>query len=86
MTTDEGDWVLDSFAGSGTTAAVSHKMNRRWITVELGNQAYDHCAPRLRNIIDGLDTSGVSKIVNWQVGGGFKFYELLTAAIREPMS
>lgn len=72
----EGDLILDSFLGSGTTAAVAHKMHRRWIGVELGNHAYSHCAPRLKNVISGVDQSGMTIPVNWANGGGFKFYEL----------
>lgn len=75
MTTKEGDYVLDSFLGSGTTAAVAHKMRRKYIGVELGNHAYTHCKVRLDNVIDG-DRSGISNAVNWQGGGGYHFYEL----------
>lgn len=75
MSTDEGDTVLDSFAGSGTTAATAHKMNRKWITIELGEQAYTHCKVRLDRVIDG-EQGGISKAVNWKGGGGYKFYEL----------
>ncbi len=70
------DLVLDSFLGSGTTAAVAHKMGRRWIGVELGDHAYTHCAVRLQKVIDGSDQGGISKAQNWKGGGGFKFYEL----------
>ncbi len=70
------DLVLDSFLGSGTTAAVAHKMGRKWVGVELGEHAYSHCVPRLRNIIDGTDPTGMTSSLNWQGGGGFKFYEL----------
>lgn len=76
IATDEGDWVLDSFLGSGTTAAVAHKMNRRWIGIEMGEQAYTHCKKRLDSVIDDTDTNGISKAVNWQGGGGYHFYEL----------
>lgn len=76
MNTNPGDIVLDSFLGSGTTAAVAHKMNRRWIGIELGEHCYTHCIPRLKSVIDGADSSGISKQLNWQGGGGFKFYEL----------
>ena len=76
MTTSEGEWVLDSFLGSGTTAAVATKLKRNWIGVELGEQAYSHCKPRLDRVIDGNDTGGISKIVGWQGGGGYHFYEL----------
>lgn len=70
-----GDIVLDSFLGSGTTAAVAHKMNRIWIGIEIGNQAYTHCIPRLDNVIKG-DQTGISKELNWTGGGGYRFYEL----------
>lgn len=75
LTTREGDIVLDSFLGSGTTAAVAHKMGRRWIGIELGNHAYTHCKVRMDKVIDG-EQGGISKSVNWQGGGGYKFYEL----------
>lgn len=73
--TNEGDLVLDSFLGSGTTIAVAQKMNRRWIGIELGEHAYSLCKVRLDNVIDG-DKTGISKDLNWQGGGGYKFYEL----------
>lgn len=73
--TKEGDLVLDSFLGSGTTIAVAQKMNRRWIGIELGEHAYSLCKVRLDNVIDG-DKTGISKDLNWQGGGGYKFYEL----------
>lgn len=75
LTTNPGDLVLDSFLGSGTTAAVAHKMGRRWIGVELGDHAYTHCAVRMRKVIEG-EQGGISKSQNWKGGGGFKFYEL----------
>jgi len=75
IATNEGDLVLDSFLGSGTTAAVAHKMNRRWIGIELGEHAYTHCQPRLKAVING-EQGGISNDVSWQGGGGFKFYEL----------
>jgi len=76
LATQEGDIVIDSFLGSGTTSAVAHKMNRKWIGIELGEHANTHCLPRLKSVVDGSDQSGVSKAVNWQGGGGFKFYNL----------
>ncbi len=75
LVTDEGDYVLDSFMGSGTTVAVAHKMNRKWIGIEMGEHCYSHSYERMKNVVDG-DTTGISKIVNWNGGGGFKFYEL----------
>lgn len=75
-TSSDEDIVLDSFLGSGTTAAVAHKMRRRWIGIELGEHAYSHCAKRLQKVVIGSDQGGISKAMNWQGGGGFKFYEL----------
>jgi adenine-specific DNA-methyltransferase len=83
MTTNAGDIVLDSFLGSGTTAAVAHKMGRRWIGVELGDHCYTHCLPRLKEVCDGSDQSGVSKAVDWKGGGGFKFYELAPSLLKK---
>jgi adenine-specific DNA-methyltransferase len=74
--TNAGDVVLDSFAGSGTTGAVAHKMHRRWIMVELGKHCYDVIIPRLQKVIDGTDQGGVSEAVEWKGGGGFNFYRL----------
>lgn len=81
MATNPGDLVLDSFLGSGTTAAVAHKMGRSWIGIELGNHCYTHCKPRLDRVIDGTDNGGITKAVNWQGGGGYKFYELAPTLI-----
>jgi len=75
IATDPDDLVLDSFLGSGTTAAVAHKMGRRYIGIEMGDHAVTHCVPRLKKVIDG-EQGGVSKEVNWQGGGGFRFYRL----------
>lgn len=83
MSTKKGDLVLDSFLGSGSTAAVAHKMGRRWIGIELGEQAITHCKPRFSSIIDGLDKSGISKSENWQGGGGFKFYTLAPSLLKQ---
>lgn len=77
-----GDLVLDSFLGSGTTAAVAHKMGRRYIGVELGEHCYTLCKPRLDRVIDG-DQTGISKDVNWHGGGGYKFYELAPSLIEK---
>ena len=82
MSTTNGDIVLDSFLGSGTTAAVAHKMGRRWIGIELGNHAYTHCYKRLKAVVDG-EQGGISKDVNWKGGGGFKFYELAPSLIEK---
>jgi adenine-specific DNA-methyltransferase len=75
IATNPGDLVLDSFLGSGTTAAVAHKMGRRYIGIELGEHAVTHCVPRLRKVIDG-EQGGISQAVGWQGGGGFRFYRL----------
>jgi len=75
IATNPGDLVLDSFLGSGTTCAVAHKMGRRYIGIELGEHARTHCALRLQKVIDG-EQGGISKAVNWQGGGGFRFYTL----------
>ena len=75
IATDPGDLVLDSFLGSGTTAAVAHKMGRRYIGIEMGEHAVTHCVPRLNKVIDG-EQGGISKSVDWQGGGGFRFYRL----------
>jgi adenine-specific DNA-methyltransferase len=75
LATNEGDLVLDSFLGSGTTAAVAHKMGRRYIGIEIGNHAITHCLPRLQKVIEG-EQGGISKTVNWQGGGGVRFYRL----------
>lgn len=83
MCTVEGDLVLDSFLGSGTTAAVAHKMGRKYIGIELRNHAYTHCVPRLKKVIDGEDKGGITKAQNWQGGGGFKFYELAPSLLKE---
>ena len=76
ITTNPGDLVLDSFAGSGTTGAVAHKMGRRWIMVELGEHCRTHIVPRLQKVIDGQDPGGVTQAAGWQGGGGFRYYEL----------
>lgn len=83
MCTEPGDLVLDSFLGSGTTAAVAHKMRRRWIGVELGAHCNTHCIPRLKSVVDGEDKGGISKDVNWLGGGGFRFYELAPSLIKK---
>ena len=81
LATEPGDLVLDSFLGSGTTAATAHKMGRRWIGIEMGDHAYTHCKVRLDKVIDGEDTGGITKDFNWQGGGGYKFYELAPTLI-----
>lgn len=75
IATNPGDLVLDSFLGSGTTAAVAHKMGRRWIGVELGEHARTHCQPRIAKVVDG-EQGGISEELSWKGGGGFRFYAL----------
>jgi adenine-specific DNA-methyltransferase len=76
IATNPGDLVLDSFAGSGTTGAVAHKMRRRWIMVEVGEHCHTFIIPRLRKVIDSEDEGGITKAVNWNGGGGFRYYRL----------
>jgi len=76
LATQPGDWVLDSFAGSGTTGAVAHKMGRRWILVELGEHCDTHIVPRLQKVVDGTDQGGISRAVGWGGGGGFRYLTL----------
>lgn len=78
-----GDLVLDSFLGSGTTAAVAQKMGRRWIGVEMGNHAYTHCKVRADKVIAGQDPGGITKAQNWQGGGGYRFYEVAPTLINK---
>lgn len=81
LATNEGDLVLDSFLGSGTTCAVAHKMGRKYIGIEMGGHAYTHCKKRLDMVISGEDKGGISKSVNWTGGGGYRFYELAPTLI-----
>jgi adenine-specific DNA-methyltransferase len=83
MSTKPGDWVLDSFGGSGTTGAVAHKMRRRWIMVELGEHCHTHCLPRLTSVVNGRDESGVTSAVGWQGGGGFRFFKLAPSLLEK---
>ncbi|MFP6863091.1 site-specific DNA-methyltransferase [Pseudomonas sp.] len=83
ISTNPGDLVLDSFAGSGTTGAVAHKMGRRWIMVELGEHCHTHIVPRLRKVIDGEDQGGISKAVGWQGGGGFRYLRLAPSLLKK---
>jgi adenine-specific DNA-methyltransferase len=83
LTTEYGDLVLDSFAGSGTTSAVAHKMGRRWITIELGDHCDSHILPRLQRVVDGTDQDGISKAVNWKGGGGFRYYSLAPSLLEK---
>jgi adenine-specific DNA-methyltransferase len=73
VATSPSDWVLDSFLGSGTTAAVAHKLGRKWIGIELGDHAETHCLPRLKRVVSGEDQTGISKQVEWKGGGGFRY-------------
>ncbi|HRI00888.1 MAG TPA: site-specific DNA-methyltransferase [Saprospiraceae bacterium] len=82
LASNPNDLILDSFLGSGTTAAVAHKMGRRWIGIELGEHAKTHCFPRLKAVVDG-EQGGISKAVNWQGGGGFKFYTLAPSLLKQ---
>ena len=75
LSTNEGDLVLDSFLGSGTTCAVAQKMGRRYIGIEMGEHAITHCVPRMKAVIDG-EQGGISKAINWNGGGGYTFYDL----------
>jgi adenine-specific DNA-methyltransferase len=82
LASNKGDFVLDSFLGSGTTAAVAHKMGRKWIGVELGEHAKTHCHPRLKAVVDG-EQGGISKSLDWKGCGGFKFYNLAPSLLNE---
>lgn len=83
LATNPGDLVLDSFAGSGTTGAVAHKMGRRWIMAELGEHCHTHIVPRLRKVIDGADAGGITTAVNWQGGGGFRYFNLAPSLLEK---
>lgn len=81
--TNPGDLVLDSFLGSGTTAAVAHKMGRRWIGIELGEHCHTHCLPRLKKVVDGADPGGITEAVGWKGGGGFRYYKLAPSLLMQ---
>jgi adenine-specific DNA-methyltransferase len=83
MVTNPGDLVLDSFAGSGTTGAVAHKMGRRWIMVELGEHCHTHIIPRLKKVIDGEDKGGVTEATGWKGGGGFRYFSLAPSLLEK---
>jgi adenine-specific DNA-methyltransferase len=83
IATNPGDIVLDSFAGSGTTGAVAHKMGRRWIMVELGDHAKTHIVPRLQKVIDGTDEGGVTETAGWKGGGGYRFVRLAPSLLEK---
>lgn len=82
LSTQPGDLVLDSFAGSGTTGAVAHKMGRRWIMVELGEHCHTHIIPRLQKVVDGADPGGIAEAVGWKGGGGFRYYRLAPSLLK----
>jgi len=83
LCTKPGDIVLDSFGGSGTTGAVAHKMRRKWIMVELGDHCHSHIIPRMHKVINGTDSGGITKIVDWQGGGGFRYYTLAPSLLEK---
>jgi len=83
IATNPGDLVLDSFAGSGTTGAVAHKMGRRWIMVELGEHCQTHIIPRLTKVIDGTDSGGITDAVGWQGGGGFRYFHMAPSLLEK---
>src|SRR6185312_11231885 len=83
IATNPGDIVLDSFAGSGTTGAVAHKMGRRWIMIELGEHCHTHIIPRLKKVIDGEDPGGITEAVGWRGGGGFRYFRLAPSLLEK---
>ncbi len=83
IATVHGDLVLDSFAGSGTTGAVAHKMGRRWIMVELGEHCHTHIIPRIKKVIDGNDSGGITEMVGWKGGGGFRYFRLAPSLLKQ---
>ncbi|RWO81037.1 site-specific DNA-methyltransferase [Mesorhizobium sp.] len=83
IASNPGDIVLDSFAGSGTTGAVAHKMGRRWIMVELGAHCETHIVPRLKKIIDGDEPGGITEAIEWKGGGGFRFFRLAPSLLEK---
>ncbi len=83
IATNPGDLVLDSFAGSGTTGAVAHKMGRRWIMIELGEHCHTHIIPRLKKVIDDEDKGGITEAMNWKGGGGFRYYKLAPSLLEK---
>lgn len=83
ISTNEGELVLDSFAGSGTTGAVAQKMGRRWIMVELGEHCETHIVPRLKKVVDGTDPGGITEVVDWKGGGGYRYYRLAPSLLEK---
>jgi adenine-specific DNA-methyltransferase len=83
IATNQGDLVLDSFAGSGTTGAVAHKMGRRWLMVELGKHCQTHIVPRLKKVVDGEDVGGITEAIGWKGGGGFRYFRLAPSLLEQ---
>lgn len=83
VSTKPGEWVLDSFSGSGTTGAVAHKMGRRWIMVELGEHCHTHIIPRMKKVIDGEDSGGITEAFDWHGGGGFRYYKVAPSLLEK---
>jgi adenine-specific DNA-methyltransferase len=83
LSTNPGDLVLDSFAGSGTTGAVAHKMGRKWIMVELGEHCHTHIIPRLKKVVDGTDRGGITDAMHWNGGGGFRYFHLAPSLLEK---
>ena len=83
IATNPGDLVLDSFAGSGTTGAVAHKMGRKWIMCELGEHCHTHIIPRMQKVIDGKDPGGITEAAEWKGGGGFRYYRLAPSLLEK---
>jgi adenine-specific DNA-methyltransferase len=83
LCTDPGDWILDSFAGSGTTGAAAHKMRRRWIMIELKDHCNTQIVPRIKSVVDGTDASGITKAAGWQGGGGFRYFRLAPSLLEK---
>jgi adenine-specific DNA-methyltransferase len=83
ISTNANDLVLDSFAGSGTTGATAHKMGRRWIMIELGDQCHTHIIPRLKKVIDGEDPGGITDMFGWKGGGGFRYYRIAPSLLKK---
>lgn len=83
IASDPGDLILDSFAGSGTTGAVAHKMGRRWIMIELGEHIHTHIIPRMRKVVDGDDPGGITRAVDWKGGGGFRYFRLAPSLLQK---
>jgi adenine-specific DNA-methyltransferase len=83
IASNPGEWVLDSFAGSGTTGAVAHKMGRRWTMIESGHHCHTHVIPRLTRLIEGQDPGGVTEITGWKGGGGFRYFGLAPSLLEK---